>query len=86
MLVVVDPENEKNLHLGLNSYVSKTLGTLFTKQLAQIPIFWRNFLTSVVWLYVGQIFVSVDHLKPLLMDFKCYYHKFVLNICLVGQF
>ena len=41
----------------------------------------RNFLTSVVWLYVGQIFVSVDHLKPLLVDFKCYYHKFALNIC-----
>ena len=56
-------------------------GTLFTKQLKQIPSFLRNFLTFVVWLYAGQIIVSVHHLKPLLMDLKCYYHKFALNIC-----
>ena len=56
-------------------------GTLFTKQLTQIPSFLRNFLTSVVWLCEGQIFVSVDHFNPLLMDFKCYYYKFAFNIC-----
>ena len=41
--------------------------------------FLRNFLTSVVWLYAGEIIVSVDHLKPLLMNFECYYHKLALN-------
>ena len=56
-------------------------GTLFTKQLTQIPRFLRNFLTSVVCLYGGQIIVSVDLLKPLPMDFKCYNHKIGLNIC-----
>ena len=56
-------------------------GTLFTKQLTQIPSFLCNFLTSFVWLYAGQKIVSVDHLIPLLMDFKCYYNKVALNIC-----
>ena len=56
-------------------------GTLFTKQLTQIPSFLRNFLTSVVWLYARQMIVSVNHLKPLMVDFKCYFHKFALHIC-----
>ena len=57
---------------------------LFTKQLTKIPSFLRKFLTSVVWFYAIEIIDSVDtavdHLKPLLVEFECYYHKFALNI------
>ena len=33
--------------------MNRAPGTLFTKQLMQIPRFLRNFLTSVAWFYGG---------------------------------
>ena len=65
----------------VKTHWTRSPGTLFTKQLTQIPSFLRSFLMSVVWLCDGQIFVFVGHFDPLLMDFKCYYYKFALNIC-----
>ena len=69
------------LPLQLDPKAHMDQGPYSQSNLRKFLVFLRNFLTSVVWLCVGQIFISVDHLNPLLMDFKFYYHKFALNIC-----
>ena len=54
-------------------------GTSFTKQLTQILSFLRNFITSVVWLYVGQTFFFCGPFKTFSDGLQMLFPKFALK-------